>query len=159
MGFYLAGLRLTSSVCFFVICGGKVSFSFSGCDLLLIIDLMVREGNLDTIILVSSDAGNEDDHAVGLITRFFLKGAGRPRTVREAENFLPLARSNPAVLEEMNNHFQDELMRCSRAQQLVIRLEARVRVSGTWPARERNLQGRRRSWRGSSISQRRRTRS
>ena len=88
---------------------------------------MDRGGTPDTIILVSSDSEDEDDQAVGLVTRFFLNGAGRPPTVREAEDFLPLARSNPAVLEEMNDHFHDELMRRSRAQQRVNRLETRVR--------------------------------
>ena len=90
---------------------GKVSFSFSGCDLLLIIDLMVRAGTPDTIIVISSDSEDEDDKAVGLITRFFINGAERPPTVREAEDFLPLARSNPAVLEAVTDHYHDEMMR------------------------------------------------
>ena len=88
---------------------------------------MAREGTPDTIILISSDSMDEDDQAVGLVTRFFLNGAGRPLTVREAEDFHPLACSNPAVLEEMNDHFHDELMRRSRAQPRVIRLETCVR--------------------------------
>ena len=88
---------------------------------------MVREGTPDTIIVISSDSEDEDDQAVGLITRFFINGADRPPIVREAEDFLPLARSNPAVLEEVTDHYYDEMMRRSRLQQLVIRLEARIR--------------------------------
>ena len=126
-GYLLGWLKTNLRRLIFVRCWGKSFGSFSSGDLLLDIDLLAREGTPDTIIIISSDSEDEDDQAVGLVTRFFLNGAGRPPTVREAVDFLPLARRNPGVLEEMNDHFHDELMRRSRAQQRVIRLEARVR--------------------------------
>ena len=96
---------------------GKIILLFSGCDLLLAIDLMIRAGTPDTVIDISSDSETEDDLAIGLITRFFILGAGRPPTVNEARDFLPLARNNPRVLEEISDHFHDEVLARNRAQQ------------------------------------------